>query len=105
MVAGHGRLDGLGECTVANNETKPNVAVLGAVGEIGAGEQQDFVVDHDELRVADDLLAIGQEGSLVDGGARELSLDLGRLHLVAVDVNGDNHARLLWSFLQDCPHL
>ena len=105
MVAGHGRLDGLGECRVADKEAELNVAVLCAEGEIGAGEEQDFVVDHDELRVADDLLAIGQEGSLVDGGARELSLDLGRLHRVAVDVNGDNHARLLWSFLQDCPHL
>lgn len=54
MLAGHGGLDKLGEGRVVDEETKLDVAVLGAEGEVGAAEQQHFVVDDDELGVADD---------------------------------------------------
>lgn len=56
VLAGHGGLDGLGERPVADEETELDIAVFGAEGEVGAGEQQDFVVDDDELRVAYDTL-------------------------------------------------
>ena len=52
MLAGHGRLDGLGECRVTNEKTELDVTVLGTEGEVGAGEQQYLMVDDDELGVA-----------------------------------------------------
>ena len=76
MLARHGGLDGLGERDVADEDAELNVAVLRAEGEVGAGEQQDFVVDDDELGVADDALARRQLGGSVDRGSRELGLDL-----------------------------
>jgi len=57
VLAGHGGLDGLGEGGVPDEEAELDVAILGTEGEVGAGEQQYFVVDDDELGVADDALA------------------------------------------------
>lgn len=60
VLARHGGLDGGGEGGVADEDAELDVAVLGRVAEVRAGDQQQLVVDHDELRVADDLLAVCQ---------------------------------------------
>lgn len=55
--------------------------------------------------VADYPLAARQLRGLVDGRPRELSLDLGGVGLVAVDIDGDDDARLLGCRLEHRPHL
>lgn len=94
MFADHRALDGLSESRIVDEEPKLDVLVLGAEREVGARQEKDFVINYDELRVADDRLAVGQHGGLVDSRVWKLRLDFGGVGLVAVDVYGDNDSGL-----------
>jgi hypothetical protein len=49
----HGVFDGLREGGVVDEQAEFDVAVLGIVGEVRAGRQDDGMVDDDDLGVAD----------------------------------------------------
>lgn len=54
----HLSLDSLSQALIGDDEPELNVELLGALGEIGAGDDQELVVDGDELGVVADLAPV-----------------------------------------------